>query len=34
VVAEQAISDGSLSNLAIGHVLESAKVSTKIYWSR
>lgn len=32
-VAEQAIRDGSLSNLAIGRVLASARVPVVIYWS-
>ncbi len=34
VVAEQAIKDGPLSNLAIGRVLASARVPVEIYWSR
>jgi 6-phosphogluconolactonase len=33
-VAEQAIKDGPLSNLAIGRVLASARVPVEIYWSR
>jgi 6-phosphogluconolactonase len=33
-VAEQAIKDGVLSNLAIGRVLASTRVPVEIYWSR
>jgi 6-phosphogluconolactonase len=32
-VAEQAIADGPLTNLAIGRVLASARVPVVIYWS-